>query len=98
MSNPCEKLSEVEGTLRPTREEKDRVKLLPATQEIAPARRQLSRVTNARHHEVIIIVRQSRACLSTRPAFDPNCNGLTGAGCSVPAQGMQFYPYLYNRR
>ena len=40
MSNPCEKLSEVEGTLRPTREEKDRVKLLRATQEIAPARRQ----------------------------------------------------------
>jgi hypothetical protein len=40
MSNPCEKLSEVEGTLRPPREEKDRVKLLPATQEIAPARRQ----------------------------------------------------------
>ena len=27
------------------------------------------------------------------PSFDPNCNGLTGAGCSVPAQGMQFYPF-----
>jgi hypothetical protein len=27
------------------------------------------------------------------PSFDPNCNFQTGAGCSVPAQGMQFYPY-----
>lgn len=27
------------------------------------------------------------------PSFDSNCNGLTGEGCSVPAQGMQFYPF-----
>jgi hypothetical protein len=27
------------------------------------------------------------------PSFDPNCNIVTGAGCSVPAQGMQFYPF-----
>ena len=27
------------------------------------------------------------------PSFDPNCNIVTGAGCTVPAQGMQFYPF-----
>lgn len=27
------------------------------------------------------------------PAFDPNCNTNTGAGCTVPAQGMKFYPF-----
>ena len=27
------------------------------------------------------------------PAFDPHCNAVTGAGCSVPAAGMKFYPF-----
>ena len=27
------------------------------------------------------------------PEFDPNCNGVTGAGCTVPAKGMKFYPF-----
>jgi len=27
------------------------------------------------------------------PEFDPNCNRGTGAGCSVPARGMDFYPF-----
>jgi hypothetical protein len=27
------------------------------------------------------------------PAFDPNCDTSTGAGCTVPAQGMAFYPF-----
>jgi hypothetical protein len=27
------------------------------------------------------------------PEFDPNCDITTGAGCTVPAQGMQFYPF-----
>lgn len=27
------------------------------------------------------------------PSFDANCDTVTGAGCSVPAQGMQFYPF-----
>jgi hypothetical protein len=27
------------------------------------------------------------------PAFDPNCDINTGAGCTVPAQGMKFYPF-----
>lgn len=27
------------------------------------------------------------------PEFDPNCNEVTGAGCSVPAKGMAFYPF-----
>jgi hypothetical protein len=27
------------------------------------------------------------------PEFDPNCDVLTGAGCSVPAKGMRFYPF-----
>ncbi|MGC2698295.1 MAG: hypothetical protein WA738_21110 [Candidatus Angelobacter sp.] len=27
------------------------------------------------------------------PAFDPNCDTTTGIGCTVPAQGMKFYPF-----
>ncbi|HEY6350574.1 MAG TPA: hypothetical protein VI636_14300 [Candidatus Angelobacter sp.] len=28
------------------------------------------------------------------PGFDPNCNQVSGAGCSVPAKGMAFYPFF----
>lgn len=28
------------------------------------------------------------------PSFDPNCDGITGTGCKVPAQGMPFYPFF----
>ena len=28
------------------------------------------------------------------PEFDSNCNDITGAGCSVPAKGMAFYPFF----
>jgi len=27
------------------------------------------------------------------PGFDANCDAVTGAGCSVPAKGMPFYPF-----
>jgi hypothetical protein len=27
------------------------------------------------------------------PGFDANCDSVTGAGCSVPAKGMRFYPF-----